>query len=131
MYLGIVTLLLTAYNLYALGRRSVVHLRALPQIICWAKCDKMYTCHTIIRMQSDKKTRVDVRGFIQHFGGPLAMRQLWERHGLRLTKGTQDKWVMRGVVPTSRILEAVQVSRAKRIKFDFRDFIKTVKGMKA
>lgn len=79
-------------------------------------------------MQSDKKTRIDVRRFIQHFGGPLAMRQLWQRHGLSLTKGTQDKWVMRGVVPTSRILEAVQVSRARRKPFDFRDFIKTVKG---
>jgi hypothetical protein len=81
-------------------------------------------------MTSDKKTQIDVRSFIKHFGGPLAMRQLWERHGLSLTKGTQDKWVMRSVVPTSRILEAVQVSRARRTQFDFRDFVKTVKGTK-
>jgi hypothetical protein len=81
-------------------------------------------------MQSDKKTRVDVRRFIQHFGGPLAMRQLWQRHGLTLTKGAQDKWVMRGVVPTSRILEAVQVSRTKRVEFDFNNFVKTVRGKK-
>lgn len=81
-------------------------------------------------MTSDKKTQVDVRGFIKHFGGPLAMRQLWERHGLSLTKGTQDKWVMRGVVPTSRILEAVQVSRARRTRFDFTDFVRTTRGKK-
>ena len=71
-----------------------------------------------------------MRGFIRHFGGPLAMRLLWERHGLALTKGAQDKWVMRGGVPTSRILEAMQVSRARRIDFDFRVFVKTVKGKK-
>jgi hypothetical protein len=81
-------------------------------------------------MTPDKKPQVDVRAFIKHFGGPLAMRELWERHGLSLTKGTQDKWVMRSVVPTSRILEAVQVSRARRTQFDFRDFVKTVKGKK-
>jgi hypothetical protein len=81
-------------------------------------------------MTQDKKTQVDVRRFIQHFGGPLAMRKLWERHGLSLTKGTQDKWVMRGVVPTSRILEAVQVSRSRRTQFDFNDFVKTIRGKK-
>jgi hypothetical protein len=81
-------------------------------------------------MTSDKKTQIDVHGFIQHFGGSSEMRRLWQRHGLTLTKGTQDKWVMRGVVPTSRILEAVQVSRTKRVEFDFNNFVKTVRGKK-
>lgn len=58
------------------------------------------------------------------------MRLLWAKHKLALTKGTQDKWVMRGVVPTSRVLEAVQVSRAKRLPFDFNTFIKIKKAKK-
>jgi hypothetical protein len=79
-------------------------------------------------MASYKRTQIDVRGFIQHFGGASEMRGLWQRHGLSLTKGTQDKWVMRGVVPTSRILEAVQVSRSRRKAFDFNHFVKTTRG---
>jgi hypothetical protein len=82
-------------------------------------------------MKTDKnKTFVDVRAFIKSYGGAAAMRQLWDKHGLELTKGTQDKWVMRGVVPTARILEAVQVARARRQKFDFNSFIRTNKKEK-
>jgi hypothetical protein len=76
-------------------------------------------------MTTYKKTEVNVRAFIKHFGGPAAMRLLWAKHKLELTKGAQDKWVMRGVVPTSRILEAVQVARAMRTSFDFNNFVKT------
>lgn len=58
------------------------------------------------------------------------MQLLWAKHKLALTKGAQDKWVMRGVVPTSRILEAVQVARATRTLFDFNAFIKTTRRQK-
>jgi hypothetical protein len=72
-------------------------------------------------------TTVDVRGFINFFGGPASMRSLWESQGLHLTKGAQDKWVMRCVVPTSRVLEAVQVARKKRMAFNFNQFVCTRK----
>jgi len=75
-------------------------------------------------MQNNKKTIVDVKAFIAFFGGPASMRSTWARHKLELTKGAQDKWVMRGVVPTTRILEAVQVARAMRTPFDFNHFVK-------
>jgi hypothetical protein len=81
-------------------------------------------------MQSDKKPQIDVRRFIEHFGGSAEMRRLWEKCGLVLTKGTQDKWVMRKAVPTSRILEALQVSRSRRKAFDFNSFVKTTRGDK-
>lgn len=55
------------------------------------------------------------------------MRRLWESQGINLTKGTQDKWVLRQAVPTSRILEAVQIARKKRIAFDFNKFVRTTK----
>jgi len=58
------------------------------------------------------------------------MRLLWLRYKLPLTKGAQDKWVMRGVVPTSRILEAVQVSRTLQTNFDFNDFVITTRRRK-
>jgi hypothetical protein len=90
------------------------------------------TCTGIIQsvaMTTDKsEVTVDVRAFIQHFGGPAAMRAAWYRTGLTLTTGAQDKWVMRGVIPTSRILEAVQVAKAMRQPFDFNKFLITKKG---
>jgi hypothetical protein len=58
------------------------------------------------------------------------MRLLWLRHKLHLTKGAQDKWVMRGVVPTSRILEAMEVSRTLQTNFDFNDFVITTRKRK-
>lgn len=75
----------------------------------------------------DRRTRVDVRGFVEFFGGPAAMRTLWESQGLHLTKGAQDKWIMRDTVPTTRVLEAVQVARKKRMPFDFNNFVQTRK----
>jgi hypothetical protein len=83
-----------------------------------------------VRMTTDKRTKIDVRAFIAFFGGPAAMRATWTRHKLELTKGAQDKWVMRGVVPTSRILEAVQVARAMRTPFDFNHFVKVSRRKK-
>lgn len=77
--------------------------------------------------KSDNSTRVDVRGFIGFFGGPAAMRELWTTQGLHLTKGAQDKWIMRDTVPTTRVLEAVQVARKKRMPFDFNNFVHTRK----
>lgn len=76
---------------------------------------------------NNNTTVIDVRGFIQFFGGPSAMRTLWEKQGLHLTKGAQDKWVMRGIVPTSRVMEAVFVARKKRMPFDFNAYVKTRK----
>jgi len=73
---------------------------------------------------NNKTTVIDVRGFIRFFGGPAAMRTLWEKQGLHLTKGAQEKWVMRGMVPTSRVMEAVIVARKKRMPFDFNAFVK-------
>ena len=78
--------------------------------------------------KSDKGTRVDVRGFIEFFGGPAAMRSLWAQQDLHLTKGAQDKWIMRDTVPTTRVLEAVQVARRKRMPFDFNNFVHTRKA---
>lgn len=68
---------------------------------------------------------MDVRAFIEWFGGPTKMRQTWEKHGLSLTKGAQDKWVMRGVIPTSRILEATLVSKRMRKALNINSFFKT------
>jgi len=70
---------------------------------------------------------VDVRGFVAYFGGQAAMRSLWEKHGLSLTKGAQDKWVLRGAVPTSRVMEAVMVCRKRRVHFNFSNFIRVNK----
>jgi len=77
--------------------------------------------------KTDKSTKVDVRRFIEFFGGPAAMRALWATQGLHLTKGAQDKWIMRDTVPTTRVLEAVQVARKKRMPFDFNNFVHTRK----
>lgn len=68
---------------------------------------------------------MDVRGFIAWFGGPAKMRETWERHGLLLTKGAQDKWIMRGSIPTSRILEATFVSKKMRKSLNINEFFKT------
>jgi hypothetical protein len=72
-------------------------------------------------------TTVDVKGFVQFFGGQTAMRLLWEQQGLHLTKGAQDKWALRGTVPTSRVMEAVMVARKKRLPFDFSAYVRTRK----
>jgi len=80
--------------------------------------------------KTDKSTKVDVRGFIEFFGGQAAMRALWTTQGLHLTKGAQDKWIMRDTVPTTRVLEAVQVARKKRMPFDFNNFVHTRKAKK-
>jgi hypothetical protein len=79
-------------------------------------------------MKSYKSHHIDVRGFIQHFGGQAEMRRLWEKHGMLLTKGAQDKWVMRSAIPMSRVLEAIQICKARRRPFDFNSFVKISKG---
>ncbi len=55
------------------------------------------------------------------------MRLLWEQQGFHLTKGAQDKWAMRGTVPTSRVMEAVMVARKKRLPFDFSAYVRAKK----
>lgn len=49
------------------------------------------------------------------------------RNGYILTKGSQDKWVMRDSFPTSRILEAADVARRIGVDFDIKRFIKTTR----
>ena len=78
-------------------------------------------------MKSDSRTKIDVRALIKFFGGPTAMRELWMRNGYILTKGSQDKWVMRDSFPTSRILEAADVARRIGVDFDIKAFIKTIR----
>lgn len=100
--------------------------------LCLTVVDKLYAISKNAYMQNQKgvvvrQTTVDVKGFVQFFGGPAAMRLLWELHGLSLTKGAQDKWVMRGSVPTSRVMEAVMVARRKRLPFDFSNYVRTKK----
>ena len=51
------------------------------------------------------------------------MRELWEKQGFHLTKGAQDKWLMRKTIPVARLLEAVQVAKRKRCKLDLNAFI--------
>lgn len=80
------------------------------------------TMHQTI--QTSRTINLDVKAFIASFGGPAAMRALWARCGLHLTKGAQDKWVMRQVIPTSRILEAVQVNKSMDLEFDLNSFVK-------
>jgi hypothetical protein len=74
-------------------------------------------------IKTSRTINLDVKAFITSFGGPAAMRSLWARCGLHLTKGAQDKWVMRQVIPTSRILEAVQVKKSMDLEFDLNSFV--------
>jgi hypothetical protein len=89
----------------------------------------MYAMLIIATNMKRQKTpiQVDVRGFIASFGGAAEMRATWIKNGFALTKGAQDKWVMRGVIPTSRVLEATQVARLTRSSFDLNDFLLTKK----
>jgi hypothetical protein len=70
------------------------------------------------------KYKFDVAKFLHHFGGATAMRQTWQRCGLALTKGTQDKWLMRETIPTTRIIEAIEVAKRKRLAFNLQTFLK-------
>lgn len=65
----------------------------------------------------------DVRGFIEFFGGAAAMRQRWEASGFELTKGAQDKWLMRESIPTARLLEAATVAGRMRKRIDLNQFV--------
>jgi hypothetical protein len=99
---------------------------------CMKFVDKLYASRQNVRMKckkgvANRETTVDVKGFVRFFGGQAAMRLLWEQQGLTLTKGTQDKWVMRGTVPTSRVMEAVMVARKRRLPFDFAVYVRTKK----
>lgn len=59
------------------------------------------------------------------------MRQKWEKSGLVLTKGAQDKWVMRNTIPTARLIEAANVAKRLRIEFDVnRFFVKKKKAVR-
>lgn len=93
---------------------------------CCCNCivDKLYAVRRIHYM-SNVKNSIDVRRFLQFFGGPSAMRELWGEGGFHLTKGAQDKWMMRGTIPTARLLEAVQIAKRKRKKLDLNAFLKT------
>ncbi len=57
------------------------------------------------------------------------MRQKWEQSGFELTRGAQDKWVMRNTIPTSRLVEAANVAKRMRQPFDVNQFF--VKKKKA
>jgi hypothetical protein len=71
--------------------------------------------------------KINVKGIILSFGGATPMRVIWARCGLHLTKGAQDKWVMRQALPTARILEVVQVSKILGIDFDLNFFVEIKK----
>ena len=70
------------------------------------------------------KSKINVVKFLHHFGGATAMRQTWTSCGLALTKGAQDKWLMRETIPTTRIIEAIGVAKRKRLTFNLQSFIK-------
>jgi len=68
------------------------------------------------------KYQPDVRGFIEFFGGAAAMRKRWEDAGFELTKGAQEKWIMRDSIPTARLLEAATVAGRMRKRLDLNQF---------
>lgn len=74
-------------------------------------------------MNNKLTTQYDARKFVEHFGGPDAMIGLWLGSGFQLTKYAIEKWVQRSSIPTSRILEAVQVAKRKRKPFNINDFV--------
>lgn len=76
------------------------------------------------------KKYIDVAKVLRHFGGPAAMRQMWASCGLALTKGAQDKWIMRDSLPTIRVIEAIEVARRKRLTFNLNSFLKANRSQK-
>lgn len=79
-------------------------------------------------MTTKNVTQYDAKKFVDHFGGADAMVGLWMGCGFSLTKYAIEKWVQRNAIPTSRILEAVQVAKRKRKTFDIAQFVKTKRG---
>lgn len=76
------------------------------------------------------KTYIDVAKVLRHFGGAASMRQMWTSCGFALTKGAQDKWIMRGTFPTIRMIEAIEVARRKRLTFNLNSFLKANRSQK-
>lgn len=117
-----------AYKLYAISWECIAYIKACASFfreIVLTSCT--FIIQSAIMHQTKKTSRtinLDAKAFIGSFGGPAAMRALWVRCGLHLTKGAQDKWVMRQVIPTSRILEAVQVNKSMDLEFDLNSFVK-------
>jgi hypothetical protein len=69
----------------------------------------------------------DVRSFIAFWGGPSAMRSQWQKHGITLTKGMQDKWLQRNKIPSQRLVQAVAIAKTLRRPMSLDQFIITTK----
>lgn len=106
------------------------------QFVRWCKrCmkiffDKILTiCMFIIQSTDMKQTNAnfDVRSFIAFWGGPSAMRNQWQEHGIILTKGMQDKWLQRNKIPSQRLVQAVAIAKSLRRPMSLDQFIITTK----
>ena len=69
----------------------------------------------------------DVKSFIAFWGGPSAMRSTWQKHGIILTKGMQDKWLQRSKIPSQRLVQAVAIAKTIRRPMSLEQFITTMK----
>lgn len=91
--------------------------------------ERLTSCMLDIQSADMKQTiaNFDVRSFIAFWGGPSAMRCQWQKHGVTLTKGMQDKWLQRNKIPSQRLVQAVAIAQALRRPMSLDQFIITTK----
>lgn len=74
-------------------------------------------------MATNKTSRLDTKGVVNHFGGCSKLHAALSSNGICISLKTVEAWISRGSIPSARLVELADLGRKLKNPFTVDAFI--------